>query len=308
MNYLNLIRYKNLLLLAFMQLLFRYGFLKLQDIPLALTDFQFGLLVFSTLLIAAGGYVINDIFDQDTDAINKPKKVIIRKYISEAKAYNLYVLLTLSGVFIGYYLSNVILRPGFLSIFIFIAAVLYFYATTLKKIMIIGNITVAFLLAFSVLIIGVFDIFPATYDENRKIMTDVFSVLKDYAVFAFSINFIREIVKDLEDIDGDYNQGMRTLPIIVGKNRTQKALSTFMIIPIFILLIYINNRLMINGLYLSTIYVLIFIVAPLIVCCINLWNSDNKKRFSTISIILKLIIFFGILSIIIIDQNIKHNA
>ena len=291
-----------------MQLLFRYGFLKLQNISLALADFQFGLLVLSTVFIAAGGYVINDIFDQDTDAINKPKKVIIGKSISEALAYNIYVALTLSGVCIGYYLSTVILRPGFLSIFICIAAVLYFYATTLKQIMIIGNLTIAFLLAFSLLIIGFFDIFPATYNENRKIMTDVFSVLKDYAVFAFIINFIREIVKDLEDMNGDYNQGMKTLPIILGKNRTQKALSIFMIIPIFILFVYTNNRLMLNNLYFAAIYVLIFIVAPLILCCINLWKSNDKKQFTNISILLKLIIFFGILSIIIIDQNIKYNA
>ena len=308
MNFLNLIRYKNLILIAFMQLLFRYGFLKQQNIPLALADFQFGLLVLATILIAAGGYVINDIFDQDIDAENKPKKAIIGNSISESTAYNVYVALTLSGVCIGYYLSNVIQRPMFLIIFILIASLLYFYATTLKQIALIGNIVVALILSFSVLIINFFDIFPATAYDNRDLMRPIFLVLFDYAIFAFVINLIREIVKDLQDIKGDYNQGLSTLPIVLGVARTSKILSILISIPVAILLIYINNYLMLNNLYFSVIYGLFLVVAPLIFCAFQLWNAKNTIEFSKISSILKWIIFFGILSIVIIDQNIKYNA
>ena len=93
MNFLKLIRYQNLLLLAFMQLIFRYGFLKLQNVPvlLSLADWQYVLLVLSTICIAAGGYIINNIFDQGTDSENKPDAVIVGKYISESKAYSYYV-------------------------------------------------------------------------------------------------------------------------------------------------------------------------------------------------------------------------
>ncbi len=308
MHLLNLIRYKNLFLIAFMQLLFRYGFLKLQNISLALADFQFVLLVFATVLIAAGGYVINDIFDQDIDAINKPKKAIIGNSISESMAYNIYVALTLSGVCIGYYLSNVIQRPMFLIIFILIASLLYFYATTLKQIALVGNIIIALILSFSVLIINFFDIFPATAVDNRDIMRPIFLILFDYAIFAFVINLIREIVKDLQDIKGDYNQGIITLPIVLGVSRTSKILAVLMSIPIVILLVYINNYLMLNNLYISVIYGLLLVVAPLIFCAVNLWNANTKEQFAKISTILKWIIFFGILSIVVIDQNIKNNA
>lgn len=308
MNFLNLIRYKNLLLIAFMQMLFRYGFLKQQNIPLALADFQFGLLVLATVLIAAGGYVINDIFDQEIDAENKPKKTIIGNSISESIAYNIYVALTLSGVCVGYYLSNVIQQPMFLIIFILIASLLYFYATTLKQIALVGNIVVAFILSFSVLIINFFDIFPATADDNLDIMRPIFLILFDYAIFAFIINLIREIVKDLQDIKGDYNQGLRTLPIILGVKRTSKMLAILVAIPVAILLIYINNYLMLNNLYISVIYGLMLVVAPLIFCAVSLWNANTEEQFAKISIILKWIIFFGILSIIVIDQNIKNNA
>jgi hypothetical protein len=170
-----------------MQLLFRYAFLKWQDVPLSLADWQYVFLVLSTVLIAAGGYVINDIFDQDTDADNKPGKTIVGSKISESAAYNIYVALNITGVGIGFYLSNVIMRPGFATIFILIAALLYLYATSLKQTLLIGNIIVAVLLSFSVIIIGIFDLFPATYEGNQKQMGVLFSILIDYAIYAFII-------------------------------------------------------------------------------------------------------------------------
>ena len=119
MNFLKLIRYQNLIMLAFMQLVFKYGFLKLQKIPLALNDWQYLLLVLSTVLIAAAGYVINNIFDQDTDLENKPNNLIVGKSISETSAYNIYAVLNITGVAIGFYLSNVISKPGFATSYYF---------------------------------------------------------------------------------------------------------------------------------------------------------------------------------------------
>jgi 4-hydroxybenzoate polyprenyltransferase len=308
MKFLKLIRYQNLLMLAFMQILFRYGFLKLQNIPLALADWQYGLLVLSTVLIAAAGYVINNIFDQETDLINKPSDVIVGKSISETAAYNIYVALNITGVAIGFYLSNVIMRPGFATIFILIAATLYFYSTTLKQIMVLGNIAVALVLSFSVIIIGVFDIFPATDVGNRAQMASMFSILLDYAVFAFIINFIREIVKDIEDVNGDYNQGMKTLPIVIGTNRTAKVAFALAIIPVVLLLIYINNYFVAHNLYIATLYAFVFVLAPLFYFIAKIITAKTNNEFHHLSSVLKWILFFGILSILIINLNIKYNA
>ena len=187
MKYLKLIRYQNLLLLAFMQFVFRYGFLKWQNVPLSLADWQYALLVLSTVLIAAGGNVINDIFDQETDEDNKPEKVIVGNTISEAMAYNIYVALNITGVGIGFYLSNVIMKPGFATIFILIAALLYLYATSLKQMLLVGNLIVALLLSFSVIIIGIYDLFPATYDGNREEMSTLFSIL----IVVFTLPVVR---------------------------------------------------------------------------------------------------------------------
>ena len=291
-----------------MQLLFRYSFLKQQDIPLALTDWQYGLLVLSTVLLAAAGYVINNIFDVASDTINKPNDVVIGKGISETRAYNIYFGLNITGVAIGFYLSNVIMRPGFATIFILIASLLYFYSTTLKQIMLLGNFVVALLLALSVIIIGIFDLFPATNVENKAQMASLFSILIDYALFAFMINFIREIVKDIEDVNGDFNQGLNTLPIAIGISRAAKIALGFAIIPFILSLLYINKYFVKNDLLIVTLYAFAFVLAPLLYFIVKIFSAKTSKEFHHLSTVLKLILLFGILSILVISLNIKYNA
>ena len=306
MKFLKLIRYQNLLLLAFMQLIFRYVFFQSQDIPLALADWQYGLFVLSTVLIAAGGYVINNIFDQHTDTINKPNTVVIGKSISETQGYNIYIALTATGVSIGFYLSNVIAKPGFATIFILIAATLYLYATSLKQMMLIGNIMVALLVSFSVVIIGIFDLFPTIHEGNQQQMANLFSILLDYTIFAFMINLLREIVKDIEDVDGDYNMGMNTLPIAIGKSRATKIVFVLSFIPLLLILHYIYNYLF--GLLFVTLYLLFFVVAPLLYFTIKIGAATSKKEFHNLSLLLKWILLFGILSIVVISINMNYNA
>lgn len=308
MKYLKLIRYQNLLMLALMQLLFRYGFLNFQSIPLALNDWQYFFLVLATVMIAAGGYIINNIMDQSTDNDNKPHQVVVGKSISETQAYNIYFFVNVLGVGSGFYLSNVIEKPGFAAIFIVISATLYLYATSLKQMLLIGNFVVALLLAFSVIIIGVFDLLPAINPENKIAMAELFSILLDYAIFAFVINFIREIVKDLEDVNGDYNQGMNTLPIALGIQRTSKIVLGLSIIPLVMVVFYIKTYIFANDLYTATIYALIFIVAPLIYFAVKMADAKKNQDFHHLSMVLKLIILSGLFSIAVVTYNILHHA
>lgn len=312
MKYLKLIRYQNLLMLVFMQVLFRYTYLKAATYNtltetndyLALSHFQFALLVLSTLSIAAAGYVINNIMDQDNDEITKPKDRIVGKSVSESMAYNLYIFLNIIGVGIGFYLSNIVGKKGLFTVFILTAALLYVYSTYLKRIVIVSNIVVALILSFSIIILGIFDLFPATYAGNLPQMKKAFGVLFDYAIFAFIINWIREIVKDIEDTDGDYASGIQTLPILLGKTRTAKLVSILIIIPILLLLFYINKNLVAYNYIL--LYGLLLIIGPLLYCMIQLWSAKSKLEFKHISLILKFILFFGILSVAIITYTIKN--
>lgn len=307
MNFLKLIRYQNLLMLALMQLVFHFVFFKNQpELELALSDFEFILLVIATVCIAAGGYVINNIVDQETDEFSKPENVIVGKHISEGIAYNIYVAFNIIGVGIGFYLSNIIQKPMFSAVFIVVAGTLYMYATSLKQNLLIGNIVVALLLSFSVIIIGIFDLYPITQESNQLQMATLFSILLDYALFAFMINFIREIVKDIEDMDGDYNSGMNTLPILLGKGRTAKIAFGLTFIPIILLIYYMNENLM--EVQLVIVYLLLFVLAPLLYFLIKIWNAKTKKDFKHLSLILKLVLLFGILSVVAITLNIKFNA
>ncbi|ESU18611.1 ubiA protein [Flavobacterium cauense R2A-7] len=307
MNFLKLIRYQNLLMLALMQLVFHFVFFKNQpELELALSDVEFILLVIATVCIAAGGYVINNIMDQETDDFSKPENVIVGKHISEGMAYNIYVAFNIIGVGIGFYLSNIIQKPMFSAVFIVVAGTLYMYATSLKQNLLIGNIIVALLLSFSVVIIGIFDLYPITQESNQLQMATLFSILLDYALFAFMINFIREIVKDIEDMDGDYNSGMSTLPIVLGKERTAKIAFGLTFIPIALLIYYMNENLM--EVQLVIVYLLLFVLAPLLYFLIKIWNAKTKKDFKHLSLVLKLVLLFGILSVVAITLNIKFNA
>ncbi len=220
----------------------------------------------------------------------------------------MYFVLNIAGVGIGYYLASVIQKPSFAGAFIIISATLYMYATGLKQMLLVGNIIVALLLSFSVIIIGLFDLLPATYEGNQVEMGVMFSILIDYAIFAFVINLIREIVKDMEDFAGDYNQGMGTLPIAVGIDKTSKITAVLGIIATLILLWYMNSSLMASKLYYSVIYGLLFIVAPLIFFVVKVANAKQKEEFHLLSSVLKWILFFGILSILVINLNIIYNV
>jgi len=303
MKYLQLIRYQNLLVLAFMQLVFRYLFLTESYIYLALNDFNYALLIISTICIAAGGHVIKAIMNQDTDEIAKPHNRVVGVSISETVAYNWYIGLTIIGVGIGFYLSNVIYKPTFASLFILIATLLYVYATNLKQVPFLGNVIVSFLLSLSIVIIALFDVFPATDAENKIRMREVFGILIDYAIFAFIINLIREIIKDLEDLDGNYQTGMNTLPIAIGMNKTKIIVSCLTVIAIVILAYYIKTYLF--ELDYVVYYALALIIGPLLYFGVKLQTAKEKKEFHHLSMILILIFCFGIVSIAVIVYNLK---
>jgi 4-hydroxybenzoate polyprenyltransferase len=297
LNILKLIRWQNLLMIALVQCIIKYGLLQPFGVSMTLNTFKFFLLIMSTICIAAAGNIINDIYDVETDAINKPEKVIIGKPVSEKMGYNLFIILNVLGVGIGFYVSHAIGKSELFAIFVIISALLYVYASYLKQTFLIGNLIISALVALSILIIGIFELIPAMTIQNQGIQLAFFRILLDYAIFAFIINFIREIAKDIEDIDGDYKSGMHTLPIIIGRKRASKVLFVLSLIPLIAVIYYVNNSLYKQPL--AVVYFLVFIIAPLIYICILIFNAKTKKEFHIISHFLKLVMFFGMLSILL---------
>jgi len=308
MAYLKLVRWPNLLMLALMQLVFKYGFLDANQTPQALNDWQYALLVLATVFIAGSGYVINDIFDQETDRVNRPKRQIVGVSVSESKAYSLYVALNIIGVGLGFVVANIVGKPVFSALFIVISITLYIYASGLKQNLLAGNFVVAALLALSVLTVGIFDLYPIITSDNRAELGLMFKILLDYAAFAFLINLLREIVKDLEDIEGDDQAGMRTLAVVLGPQRAATLLFWLSFVPLLVLGWYINHYFIAFDLFLVTGYALVLVVAPMLYFTVKVRSARNKKDFRHLSGVLKAVIFFGILSVAVLTYNISHHG
>lgn len=305
MNWYKLFRLPNLLLIALTQLVLHFGFLKYQGIRLGLSDGQFLLLVLSTVFIAAAGYLINDILDTDTDAQNG-RIVLVGSEISEQTAYGIYVALNIIGVGIGCYLSYLVSKPGFTSAFVLVAVLLYLYSDQIKNYAFFANLLIAFLVSAVILIVGLFDIVAIMNPYNREALTVIFGVIADYAIFAFLINFLREIVKDIQDMTGDYNQGRRTVPIVLGRERTQQWLSVFTLLPVGLLVFYLYQYL--SHLYLVLAYFAVFVIVPLAYFAYAIRSSSKPSDYKKMSGLLKLVLLFGVLSLLIVVLNIRMNV
>lgn len=284
-------------MIVLVQLLIKYALLEPFGVKTALDGFGITLLIIATICIAAAGNIINDICDIDTDFINKPDKLIVGKTISEKTAYNLFIVFNVLGVFVGFYLSQRVGKSAFFSIFVIISALLYLYASYLKGILLIGNIVISVLVASSILIVGLFELTPNLTALNKNIQLTFFKIILEYALFAFMINFLREIIKDIEDIDGDYKTGLNTLPIAIGRKRTINVAIVLNNIPIILLIFYIVSEFYKYQIVL--IYFLIVVIAPLIYISLKLMSAKTKQDFHNISSLYKLVMLFGMLSLLL---------
>ncbi len=298
MNYLHLIRYQNLLFIALVQIFIKVGLFQEFNVDVALSAVEFALLVIATLCIAAGGNIINDVYDVEIDTINRPEKVLIGKSISEQSANRLFIVVNVIGVTLGFYLANRIGRPGFAALFIAISASLYLYASYFKGILLLGNLLISVLVAMSLLIVGLFDLLPAISPENQAIQSTAFEVVLKYAIFAFFINFIREIVKDLEDINGDKKGGLNTLAIAIGRKRT---ITVVFILGLFLVFGVISQMyIYLYDQQVLMLYFLFGIVAPLLYFCIKAWSAKHKRDYAFLSKLLKIVMVLGICSLMLL--------
>lgn len=297
MKFLKLIGFENLILLAFAQFIIKYGFLDYQtNIFLALNSTNYSLLVLASVLIAASGFLINNITANGSE----------RYGLSESVAFYIYGALTIGGLGLGYYISNLIGRPSFLFVFGVAVATLYFYATSLRNSLLLGNIAISFIMALSIIVISIFGLFPIINDENRRFLAAIFDLLLDYSIFTVIIGFMITLVKDLKETDTDYNEGLNTLPIAIGKARAAKIAFAFGLVAVGMLLYYCNAYL--KDLLWVLGYGLLFILGPIIYFLINIWTAKTQKEFAALEIILKLVLFFTAASVAVITFNIKYNA
>ena len=309
--YLRIIRPLNLLIIILTQILLRYFVLSpllgFSMSRLQISTFLFIVLVLSTVLIAAAGYVINDILDTGMDAINKPGRKIIGSLISEKKARTYYNALNIAGVAAGFYVSYMIGKPSLTIIHVIAATMLFYYSYKYKYLPGWGNLAVSFLAALVLIMVWLFEYF-AFRNESIEFVNafpsfraiTIFTL--GYAFFAFLISFIREIIKDMQDVKGDQQNGCRTWPVIYGipvARKITSALILFTIITLafFQVILYNNNYLTLS------LYLMIMVQLPLIVLLTGILKVKQPQQTGRYSSLVKLIMLTGILSMVLIKYN-----
>lgn len=298
--FLKLIRLPNLIFVVLTQVLFQFCIyypIYHGNIPQG-DSLQFILLVLASVFIAAAGYIINDYFDINIDMINKPDKMVLGKKLSRRWALAWHLILSTLGIILTAIAVNPVARWYIVFANIVSVILLWFYSARFKKDAVIGNIIVALLTAWTIMIIflskySFADAFrDVTYEQVRFFR---FALL--YSAFAFIISLIREAVKDIEDMPGDAKFGCKTMPIIWGINATKAYVSVWLTIIIAMLVVTQIYVLQFRW-WFAVVYCILFIVVPLFYTFRKLFKASSTKDYHELSNLSKLVMFTGILSMI----------
>ena len=276
-HFFDLIRWKNILIIIFTQI-FAFIFLdQSQCINWGITH-RFIYVVLSTVLLASAGYMINDYSDIRIDVINKPEKLIVDKYIPRRLVLALHLTFNFLGVVLGTLVSY---KFGLLNLCI--AFLLWQYSVRFKYQFFIGNIFVSALMALSLLVV-------AFSTETMLLLW-----LSFYTVFAFLTGLIREITKDIEDMEGDAVFNAKTLPNTLGIPRTKIVIYYLMLLTLSTLILSCAY-LFIKGYIILPSYLIVATAIPLAIFFQRTIGADSKKDFSFLSRMIKLIMVAGVLS------------
>lgn len=302
--YLKLFRWQNLLVVFLTMVLFRYAIilpvLNTSGLQLGLSHFNFALLVISTLLISAAGYAINDYFDLRIDRINKPERIILGKQIPRRKAIFFHWLFNTIALFLGGYIAYLSGKPQYAIAFVVIPFLLWLYSVRYKKKFFVGNLVVASLAAFVILIVWAFDLqFLLKSDTGSR---DIYRVIDFfalfYASFAFLTTLVREIIKDAEDVEGDRKAGCKTIAAFAGLKASRRFAASILLLS-FSLVAYIQWTLAESNFLLLQSYITVFVQLPFIFLIYKTVQSKTRKDFKLISHKIKFVMITGIFSMLI---------
>jgi 4-hydroxybenzoate polyprenyltransferase len=303
-----LIRLPNLIIVAVTQGLIYYQLLQLTFRKYSLSgtfsSFEFVLFAVATILITASGYIINDIYDIETDRINKPDKRIIQVHLSVSNAWKIYISIILTGAFISLYLA--VQRYDLFYWFIYPVAIflLYGYSRWFKGIPYLGNIIVSL---FCAAVPGIFFLSEASVLKELKIrdltsFLPLHTLLLSYVKFAFLTNLYREIVKDLQDETGDKLTNIQTAAVYFGKKNTKiMALFTALITSMVITFSF-SQSIFSNIPYLFILQILL-IQTPLSISIIKIIQAKDDKAFRNVGLWIKLIMINGLILITYLTIN-----
>jgi len=260
---------------------------------------QFIFICLASVLIAAAGYIINDYFDLNIDQVNKPGKVVVNVLINRRWVIFWHMFLSLLGLF--FTVSALPIAQYWHLVLANLASIvlLWFYSTNFKKQLLIGNIVISLLTAWVIAIIFLSK-YPFTVSELMTADQDeihFFRLTVVYTCFAFVISLIREVIKDMEDMEGDRKYGCRTMPIVWGLNASKVFVAVWIVVlaaALSILQLYVLPF----GWWHSVVYCMLLIVAPLLLILARLFKAQTPAQFHTLSSMVKMVMLTGILSMV----------
>lgn len=271
-GFIQLTRFWNLLIIAIAQYFTAFFLLSNSTLVFSL---NMALLSFSTVIIAAAGYIINDYYDVKIDLINKPHRVVVGRILKRRVAMIAHTILNFVGIGIGFYLSWKVGVLNFICAF-----VLWLYSNQLKRIAFLGNLSVALLTGLSILIIGL------VFEPDNIL-------IKVYSLFAFVFSLIREIIKDIEDLKGDSTFGCKTLPVVYGVRKTK---SLIYILSYLFLISLCTLAYVVVGLQMT--YLCIALVLPIGYLTFKLYKADKISEYNFLSNYCKFVMLFGICTMV----------
>ena len=311
-NIFKIIRWKNLVIISLSQIFIKFFFIDFFIQKDQLLNENFVILLIVTILIAASGYIVNDIYDYNLDQINKPEKVVLGKFLKSRDAIKIYMLFNSLAIMLSFFLCIKIKQEIYILVFLLIIYCLWLYSKKLKKYKIIGNILIAFFISLSILNVPLF--------SYKNILSDdrffVFLIISIFSVLAFLINVKREIIKDIEDIEGDKIHKVKSLPIIFGTKKSKLVTIIIGIILMFAISSLITFQILIlrsdllldvggnqfsnpqiwGANYISIIYMFIILIMFFYVELLIL-NATTKTNFTKASKLLKYLMLLSLLSI-----------
>ncbi len=311
-NIFKIIRWKNLLIISLSQIFIKFFFIDFFIQKDQLLNENFVILLIITILIAASGYIVNDIYDYNLDQINKPEKVVLGKFLKSRDAIIIYMMFNCLAIVLSIFLCMKIEQEIYILVFLLIIYCLWLYSKKLKKYKTIGNILIAFFISLSILNVPLF--------SYKNILSDdrffVFLIISIFSVLAFLINVKREIIKDIEDIEGDKIHKVKSLPIIFGTKKSKLVTIIIGIILMFAISSLITFQILIlrsdllldvggnqfsnpqiwGANYISIIYTFIILIMFFYVELLIL-NATTKTNFTKASKLLKYLMILSLLSI-----------
>lgn len=305
-QFFRLLRWPNLLVVAITQLLIKFFvidyFYSITGAPSPLPVLVFAMLLLATIMIAAGGYVINDYFDTETDRINKPDKLFVGNAFSRQQVVFIYLMLSIAALLAGAYVSFAVSSFRFALVFPAVNMMLWLYSAKYKREVLSGNLLVAALSALVILMVWLAEFFmlksnPAFFVEAQPVLRSIFIFTLAYSGFAFFVSLVREIVKDIEDADGDLAEGCKTFVIAFGVAASKRLI--IVLLMLILLLIAVAIYFLITFSFVITgIWLGIFTFLPVVYLFFKVKSASAKPDYSRISMLLKLLMIFGVLSML----------